>query len=87
MSHQLTEKDIQVLKLLGQSFVAIRYVASRMSGSTTDKDKLEIISNLAEYSHNLPNVIATGGENSHLSFLLNSNVADLEQAMKKIKGV
>mgnify|MGYP001556987340 CR=1 FL=1 len=85
MGHQLTERDIQVLELLGNSFVAIRYVASRGLPNMSDKERLEIINDLAEASHNLPNVIATGGENSHLSFLLNSNVADLKEALKKVK--
>ena len=84
MGHQLTENDIHVLELLGNSFVAIRYVASRGVPSLSDKERLELINNIAEASHNLPNVIATGGENSHLSFLLNSNVMDLKEALKKV---
>lgn len=85
MGHQLTERDIQILELLGNSFVAIRYVASRGLPTISDKERLEIINDLAEASHNLTNVIATGGENSHLSFLLNSNVTDLKEALKKVK--
>jgi hypothetical protein len=85
MSHQLTERDIQVLELLANSFVAIRYVASRGLPTISDKERLEIINDLAEASHNLPTVIATGGENSQLSFLLNSNVTDLKEALKKVR--
>jgi len=84
MGHILTEKDINVLKLLGKSLMAIRWIADRGHLSITDQEKIKLINAIAEAGHNLPEIIATGGEKSDLSFLLDGNVADLKAAIKNV---
>lgn len=76
---QLSSEDSKVLRLLGDSFAHIRGICSRGHGNgLTDKEKLELINKIADASHNLPHVLAQGGSNSNLAFLMGS-VSELRE--------
>lgn len=82
---ELDAKDLELLKLLEDSFVYIRAIASRdMCMNLSEKEKLKIISDLAEYSHNIPAVLAKGGHKSNLSFLLSSSI-ELRELIENLK--
>lgn len=70
MSIQLSDKEMQMVQLLERSFLYIRAIASRgHCDNLSDKEKLAKIAELADASHNIPNILATGGEESPLKFL------------------
>lgn len=70
---ELSGEDVQVLRLLGDSFTHIRGICTRGHGDNlSDKEKLELINKIADASHNLPHVLAQGGGNSDVSFLMAS---------------
>lgn len=70
---QLSSEDVKVLRLLGHSFTHIRGICSRgHCDGLSDKQKLELINKIADVSHNLPHVLAEGGGNSDLTFLMSS---------------
>lgn len=76
---QLSSEDSRVLRLLGDSFTHIRGICSRWDDSgLSDKEKLELINKIADVSHNLPHVLAQGGSNSNLAFLMHS-VSELRE--------
>lgn len=88
---ELSNEDVQVLRLLGDSMSHIRGICSRgHCDSLSDKEKLELINKIAEASHNLPHVLAQGGSNSNIGFLM-ASVAELralidnEEYAKKVQ--
>jgi hypothetical protein len=83
---ELTEDDVKLLRLLGDSFMYVRLVASRNGRSNlTDKEKLDLIGEIADASHNLPNVLAEGGHNSPSAFLLH-DVPRLKELLKSVRS-
>lgn len=83
---ELTNEDIKLLRLLGDSFMYIRLLATRSGRSSlTDQEKLELIGDIADASHNLPNVLAEGGHNSGIAFLLN-DVPRLKELLKNVRN-
>lgn len=85
MTTQLTDEDLVTLRLIGNSFIYIRAIASRgMCHGLNTEEKLELIADLADASHNLPEVLATGGNNSPISFLL-KDAERLENIIKKVR--
>lgn len=83
---ELTDEDIKLLRLLGDSFMYIRLLAGRSSRSSlTDQEKLKLIGDIADASHNLPNVLAQGGYNSDIAFLL-SEVPRLKELIKDVRN-
>ena len=58
-------KDLNNLNLLENTLVEIRLI-SKESNRLPDKEKLILINQLAELSHNIPNIIA---QNGNLNFL------------------
>lgn len=86
MSTELSDNDIAVLKLLGDSFLKIRALTCKsLHPNLSEKEALELIYALADASHNLPEILATGGEKSHISFLLESSVSELKNTLGKAK--
>ena len=86
MMNQLTEDDIAILELVGESFLYIRAIAERGAcNNLSDREKLKLIAELADASHNLPKVIATGGKESQISFLL-GDAKRLETTLIKVRG-
>ena len=80
---ELSNEDVQVLRLLGDSMSHIRGICSRgHCDSLSDKEKLELINKIAEASHNLPHVLAQGGSNSNIGFLM-ASVAELRVLIDK----
>ncbi len=80
---ELSNEDVQVLRLLGDSMSHIRGICSRRHcDSLSDKEKLELINKIAEASHNLPHVLAQGGSNSNIGFLM-ASVAELRVLIDK----
>ena len=88
---ELSNEDVQVLRLLGDSMSHIRGISRRgHDDSLSDKEKLMLIHKIADVSHNLPHVLAQGGVNSNIGFLMHSVpelrlLIDNEEYAKKVQ--
>ena len=83
---ELHSEDIEVLRLLGESCVTIRHLAGPAFRTLTDKQKLDLISNIADASHNLPNVLSKGGHQSCLNFLM-ADATHLRTQLLKLRDL